>query len=98
MTLTDVLIDFSMISILLVAGAWLRRKIRFLQIYYIPVSLIAGILGLLLGPQILGKVSPVCFSFSSSIGQWAGVLSAIVFSCSFLGLKLEKVSGEAMQT
>lgn len=58
MTLTDVLIDFSMISILLVAGAWLRRKIRFLQIYYIPVSLIAGILGLLLGPQILGKVSP----------------------------------------
>ena len=91
MTLTDVLIDFSMISILLVAGAWLRRKIRFLQIYYIPVSLIAGILGLLLGPQILGKVSPVCFSFSSSIGQWAGVLSAIVFSCSFLGLKLEKV-------
>lgn len=98
MTLTDVLIDFSMLSVLLVIGAWLRRKIKFLQIYYIPVSLIAGILGLLLGPQILGKISPVCFTFSSSIGQWAGILSAIVFSCSFLGLKLEKVSGEAMQT
>ncbi len=64
----------------------------FTDILY-PVSLIAGILGLLLGPQILGKVSPVCFSFSSSIGQWAGVLSAIVFSCSFLGLKLEKGFG-----
>lgn len=98
MTLTDVLIDFSMISVLLMIGAWLRRKVKLLQIYYVPVSLIAGILGLLLGPQILGKVSPVCFSFSESISQWAGILSAIVFGCSFLGLKLEKVSGEAMQT
>lgn len=98
MTLTDVLIDFAMISTLLIIGAWLRRKLKFLQIYYIPVSLIAGILGLLLGPQVLGRISPVYFSFSSSIGQWAGILSAIVFSCSFLGLKLEKVSGEALQT
>ena len=98
MTLTDVLVDFAMVSVLLMIGAWLRRKLKFLQLYYIPVSLIAGVLGLVLGPQVLGKVSPVCFSFSGSIGQWAGVLSAIVFSCSFLGLRLEKVSGSAMQT
>lgn len=98
MTLEGVLIDFSLISMLLVIGAWMRRKIKFLQIYYIPVSLIAGVLGLLLGPQVLGKVSPVYFPFSSSMSQWAGVLSAIVFSCSFLGLKLEKVSGPALQT
>ena len=42
MTLEGVLIDFSLISMLLVIGAWMRRKIKFLQIYYIPVSLIAG--------------------------------------------------------
>lgn len=52
MTLTEVLIDFSMISVFLMIGAWLRRKIKLLQIYYVPVSLIAGILGLLLGPQV----------------------------------------------
>lgn len=98
MTLTDVLIDFSLISLLLVVSAWLRRKIKPLQMYYIPVALIAGVLGILLGPDVLGQVSPVCISFSSSIGQWAGVLSAIIFSCSFLGLKLEKVSGPALQT
>lgn len=98
MTLTDVLIDFSMLSVLLMIGAWLRRKIKVLQIYYIPVALIAGILGLLLGPQVLGKLSPVCFRFSPTISQWAGILSAVIFSCSFLGLKLEKVSGEAVQT
>lgn len=98
MTLTDVLLDFSMLSVLLMIGAWLRRKIRILQLYYIPVALIAGILGLLLGPQVLGRFSPVCFQFSPSISQWAGILSAIIFSCSFLGLKLEKVSGEAVQT
>lgn len=98
MTLTDVLIDFSLISLLLVVSAWLRRKIKPLQMYYIPVALIAGVLGILLGPDVLGQVSPVCISFSSSISQWAGVLSAIIFSCSFLGLKLEKVSGPALQT
>lgn len=98
MTLTDVIIDFSMLSVLLMIGAWLRRRIRFLQIYYVPVALIAGVLGLLLGPQVLGRFSPVCFHFSPSISQWAGIMSAIVFSCSFLGLKLEKVSGEAVQT
>lgn len=98
MTLTDVLIDFSLISLLLVVSAWLCRKIKPLQMYYIPVALIAGVLGILLGPDVLGQVSPVCISFSSSIGQWAGVLSAIIFSCSFLGLKLEKVSGPALQT
>lgn len=97
-TLTDVLVDFAMISILLVIASFLRRKIKILQYYYIPAALIAGVLGLVLGPQVLGKVSPICLNYSPAIGQWSGVLSAIIFSCSFLGLKLEKVTGSALQT
>ena len=53
---------------------------------------------MVLGPQVLGKVSPIYLNYSPAIKQWAGVLSAIVFSCSFLGLKLEKVTGSALQT
>ena len=97
-TLTDVLVDFAMVSTLLIIAAWLRRKLTFLQRYYIPAALIAGILGMILGPQVLGKVSPVYLHYSPAIKQWAGILSAIVFSCSFLGLKLEKVTGSALQT
>ena len=98
LTLTDVLVDFSKISILLIIAAGLRRNVKIFQKFYIPVALIAGVLGILLGPQVFGKISPVCISYSSSISQWAGILSAVVFSCSFLGLKLNKVAGSAVQT
>lgn len=37
-TLTDVLVDFAMVSVLLMIAAWLRRKIPFLQRYYIPAA------------------------------------------------------------
>lgn len=96
--LTQVLIDFALVSLLLVAGAMLRKKIRFFQVNYIPVALIGGVLGILVGPHVLGKFSPIYLNFSDSIKQWAGILSAIVFSCSFLGLRLEKVSKSARQT
>lgn len=98
MTLTDVLLDFSMISFLLILATFLRRKLKILQHFYIPAALIAGALGILLGPQVLGKVSPVYLKYSDSISQWAGILTAIVFSASFLGVKLEKVSGSALRT
>lgn len=51
MTLTTVLIDISTISTLLFVGFLIRQKIPFFYKYYIPTSLIAGILGLLLGPR-----------------------------------------------
>ena len=62
----------------------------FLQKYFIPTSLIAGILGLLLGPQVLGQVSPVCIQFSDSISQWVNFFFAFIFATSFLGSKSTK--------
>lgn len=64
MTLTTVLIDISTISTLLFVGFLIRQKIPFFYKYYIPTSLIAGILGLLLGPQVLGQFSPIHLHFS----------------------------------
>ena len=90
MSLTDFLLDFSTISVLLLLAFLIRRKISFLQKYFIPTSLIAGILGLLLGPQVLGQVSPVCIQFSDSISQWVNFFFAFIFATSFLGSKSTK--------
>ena len=85
MTLTEVLLDIASISTLMFIAFLIRQRIPFFQKYYIPTSLIAGILGLLLGPQVLGQFSPVSLNFSGSISQWTNFLLAFVFTTSFLG-------------
>ena len=70
MNLTDVAIDIAIVSVLLLFGFVIREKIPFFRKYFIPASLVAGILGLLLGPQVLGSVSPVHITYSKSISQW----------------------------
>lgn len=54
MTLTDVLKDFAYLSVLLMAGYELRKHIVLFQKYFIPSSLIAGVLGMLLSKNWLG--------------------------------------------
>lgn len=98
MKLTDVLHDFAFISLLLLVSFILRNRIRFLQRYFIPGALIAGFLGMLLGPEVLGKVSPIYIPFTSSLSQWAGVLVVVVCATQFLGLELGKVNRDVMAT
>jgi len=50
------LTDFCFMSLLLVIAQFLRAKIKLFQMFYIPASLLAGILGLLLGPQFVGLI------------------------------------------
>ncbi|CAM4318580.1 sodium/glutamate symporter [Lacicoccus alkaliphilus] len=71
----DVLIDFSIISGLLLAGVLMRAKIVFIQRSFMPASIIAGLLGLILGPFAL-NVLP----FSELIGTYPGMLIAFVFA------------------
>lgn len=98
MKLTDVLHDFAFISLLLLVSFILRNRVRFLQRYFIPGALIAGFLGMLLGPEVLGKVSPIYIPFTSSLSQWAGVLVVVVCATQFLGLELGKVNRDVMAT
>ena len=44
------------LSLLLLAGYWLRLLVKPFQKYFIPSSIIAGFLGLFSGPQILGSI------------------------------------------
>lgn len=78
--------DFALMSILLVVAQLLRAKIKFLQNFYIPSSVIGGVLGLILGPQVLNWIP-----WSAKIGSYAYLLVCILFAGLYIGNR-EKVS------
>ncbi|MFB0515596.1 MAG: hypothetical protein ACETWG_03205 [Candidatus Neomarinimicrobiota bacterium] len=82
--LKDVVLDFTWLSILLIAGAALRRYVPFFRKYLVPNNIIGGFLGLLIGPQILGLTG---FSVER-FGIYVYHLLALVFIA--LGLRQEK--------
>jgi len=70
-----------MASVLILIGQFLRAKVRFFQQFFIPASMIAGFLGLFLGPHFLGKLTGgICIPWSGSQGSYAGCLIIIVFT------------------
>lgn len=78
--------DFAFMSLLLVIAQFLRTKVKFFQDFYIPSSVIAGLLGLIAGPQVLNLIP-----WSEKIGSYAYLLVCVLFAGLFLGKK-EKVS------
>jgi Na+/glutamate symporter len=75
MTIYTLLVDFACASGLILIGILLRAKIKFIQETFIPASLIAGFLGLILGPSFL-NVLP----FSQDISTYAGLITIFVFA------------------
>jgi ESS family glutamate:Na+ symporter len=67
--------DLGLIFALLLVGKLIRVKVKFIQKLFIPPSLIAGFLGLAMGPNGLGWLP-----FSNQLGTYAGVLIALVFA------------------
>lgn len=96
MTLMDVIQDFAVVSMLLAIGYFLRMKVKLFQRLFLPASIIGGLVGLLLGPQLLGLYSPVYITYTESVPQWANVLLAVTFACSFLGESMEKITKQAV--
>src|SRR5690625_4266836 len=68
-------VDAGLIGILLIIGAGLRAVIKPIQNMMIPASVLAGGLGLLLGPQVLGWLP-----FSDQLSTYSSVLIAVVFA------------------
>ena len=90
MSVYDMFLDFTFASILILIGQFLRAKVTFFQRFFIPSSMIAGILGLLLGKQGLNIVP-----FTSNIGAYAGVLIIIIFAVVGInGFSIEKSNGK----
>lgn len=66
--------DVGILCGLLLIGKFLRVKIRLIQKLFIPPSLLAGLLGLIFGPNGLGWLP-----LSGNIGTYAAILIAVVF-------------------
>jgi glutamate:Na+ symporter, ESS family len=89
----DMLMDFAIISFLLLIAQILRSKIKLIQNLYLPASVIAGFLGLLFGPYSLNWLP-----FSDNIATYPYLLIVFLFGSLFLGhtekLSLKKVIDE----
>ena len=84
--LFDVLVAFAGLSLLLLAGTALRQRLRWLRALGIPEALIAGLLGLLIGP--FGPWSVFPEQVYRIWSQTPGVLISLVFATLFLGQRL----------
>ena len=69
------IIDLGIISALILVGKYIRVKLPVVQKFLIPPSVLAGVLGLISGPEVLGWLP-----LSTNIGTYAGILIAFVFA------------------
>ena len=83
------IVDFGLVSLLLLAGKFLRAKVKAIQTLFLPPSLIAGFAALLLGPEVFGllPVDP------STCGTYSAILIALVFACIPMASEKKKSSG-----
>jgi len=81
------MLSFSCLCVLLGLGYWVRRKVVLLQKLFLPASVIAGLLGLL-----LFQLVPVPSEVSVGWNKLPGTLINIVFACLFLGTALPPIS------
>jgi ESS family glutamate:Na+ symporter len=96
--LRTVLFAFVILALLLLLGRFIKQRFRWIQRLYLPASIVAGVLALLLGPEVLGAIAAALFGpdtllagglFAEDIravwSQSPGVFINIVFAALFLG-------------
>lgn len=87
-TTQSLMLYLSIVSILIFVATLIRLKSEILKKAFIPASLLAGFMGLILGPHVL-KIIPA--DIMSSIGGLPGNMIVIVFAVMLLGVpKSEK--------
>ncbi|MGF1493873.1 MAG: sodium/glutamate symporter [Microcoleaceae cyanobacterium] len=97
-TLKDVFFAFIWIALLVLAGRYLKHKIKWIRQLHLPESIVAGALALLLGPQVLGAIFRAVGGEDIILAQglfvepirtvWSqspGIFINIVFAALFLG-------------
>ena len=71
----DFFLDFAWMGVLLVLATYLRSKIKLLQEYLIPANLLAGVIGLIVGANLLGWIDLT----SERLGTYVYHLLALLF-------------------
>ena len=97
-TLKDVFFAFVWVALLILAGRFLKQKFRWIQRLYLPESIVAGALALILGPQVVGAIATGLAGEDSLLAggfftepirtvwsQSPGIFINIVFAALFLG-------------
>lgn len=80
LTVWSFVTDLAIICGLLLVAQVLRARIRILQASFLPASILAGVFGLVLGPNVL-EVLP----FSDQIAEYPGVLIVLIMAAVPLG-------------
>ncbi|WP_255611312.1 hypothetical protein [Synechocystis sp. PCC 7339] len=57
LSLINVLFAFITLAILILVGRFVKQKIKLFQKLYLPESIIAGAIALLLGPGVVGSIA-----------------------------------------
>ena len=81
MTLASLFHDMMIISLLLIGGFIIRSFCSPLQKLFLPASIVGGILGLILGPQVLGWIV-----IPESFPQFNGVMMRVIMTCVVFGV------------
>ena len=86
------------LSFLLILGVFIKSKVKVFQDLFIPASVIGGFIGLILGPEVLGRI----FSFSLPV-TWLkemallpGILIVPVVAAVPLGLEFKGSNGKGV--
>ncbi|NDL66665.1 sodium:glutamate symporter [Clostridiales bacterium F-3ap] len=89
-------VGFSLLVLgaVLVLGKWIRVGTPLLQHLFLPSSLVAGLLALLAGPEILGAMTGVSLVPEFLLDTWRvlpGLMINIVFAALFIGKKIPRI-------
>ena len=89
-----------LLAMVALIGAWIRASSTITQRLFLPVSLISGVLALLVGPEVLGRIASAmgtdAFAAGGLFGEqvlevWSslpGLLISVVFATLFLGSRI----------
>lgn len=88
-TLDALFVYLSILGMLLLVATVLRLKVPILKKYHIPAALIAGVIGLIMGPYFLGIIPKTITTVWSNM---SGRLIVLVFAPMLMG-KSEKLTG-----
>lgn len=89
MPLIDVFTALALLAAITLFGYLLRLRIKWLQTYAIPTSIIAGVIALMLGPQVVGRTFQVLPATTPEVwSELPQILISLVFASLFLGKRL----------
>jgi glutamate:Na+ symporter, ESS family len=101
LSVTDVFAALLVIGLLTLAGKFIRSKVGVFRAIFLPSSIVAGTLGLLLGPEVLGRLAPGVgwgdtpdgggLFPESTLTVWSALpslLISVVFAALFLGKRI----------